>query len=887
MTIKFVRIIFILLIVLLSEHSRAEHLVGGEISYTCLGNNEYLVTLKIYRDCFSSGAEFDFNANMTIFEGGSLFQNTSWSGFESVDLPIVASGPCYVDPPNLCLEMGIYETVVFLPPSPQGYTIVHQRCCRGPAILNLNVPEAQGNTYFIDIPPNDVPCNNSAAFDELPPATICANEELVFDHSAVETDGDSLVYELCTPFNGGTELDPAPNPATPPPYDPVSWAAGFFAGDPIIADDPFIIDPETGLFEGTPTQIGQFVVGICVSEYRDGDLLSTTRRDFQINVITCTPALAAVPGLAPDDEGGCTGLDFQFTNESFNADIFHWDFGVPGDPTAVSDEFEPEFTYADTGTYNVTLVANPGEVCADTSYLEVAAYNPVDITIDSAGFVCEDGQLWGFEAGGDFNPNAAQFTWSFGAGSEPVESSEQNPDGVLYDSEGTKTITVEVDQSGCTDESTMTIVVESLVVAAIAPQSEFCQGLTMNFTNESENAESYEWHFDDPAAPDIVTGNNAVHTFSEPGEYNVMMVAKKENACPDTAFGDFQVYELLDPFFESPASACFDGHSFSFQADGAFHAGADFLWEFGEEASPQTSTATNPQQVTFEESGYFPVSLTVTQDVCEETHTGHVQLYDNPVAEFSSSNREGCAPHRVSFQNESITDTELICHWDFGDGATSQSTYPSHLYTEPGVYTVTLDIATTNGCIGESQRVRTDYITVLPTPQAGFSFDPMETDIFNPEVQVINESEDSDFCTYTFEDGTVLENCDLTYFFEEAGEHEVYQVVTNEEGCQDAITHTFEVLGHLFYAPNSFTPNEDGINDIFKPVVMGISAYELRIINRTGEVIFTSTDPDLGWDGSGIRNTHYSEPEVFVYQVRLADMRGLNYDYQGHVSVIR
>ena len=227
--IKNARIAFTIFLVSLSLISKAEHLVGGEISYTCLGNNEYLVTLKIYRDCLSSGAAFDFNANMTIYQGNTLFMNTSWDGFETVDIPIIASGPCYVNPPNLCLEMGIYERVMMLPPSPLGYTIVHQRCCRGPSILNLNIPETQGNTYFIDIPPNDVPCNSSAVFDDLPPATICANEPLVFDHSATEPDGDELVYELCTPFNGGTTLDPAPIPAFPPPYVPVSWATDFSA----------------------------------------------------------------------------------------------------------------------------------------------------------------------------------------------------------------------------------------------------------------------------------------------------------------------------------------------------------------------------------------------------------------------------------------------------------------------------------------------------------------------------------------------------------------------------------------------------------------------------------------------------------------------------------
>jgi gliding motility-associated-like protein len=95
------------------------------------------------------------------------------------------------------------------------------------------------------------------------------------------------------------------------------------------------------------------------------------------------------------------------------------------------------------------------------------------------------------------------------------------------------------------------------------------------------------------------------------------------------------------------------------------------------------------------------------------------------------------------------------------------------------------------------------------------------------------------------------------------------------------------INGHSFYAPNSFTPNDDGINDLFKPVVLGERAYELTIMNRLGEVVFVSTDSNIGWNGAGMIGKYFADSEVYIYTVKLSDSAGMNHFYQGHVSLIR
>src|SRR5690606_11163893 len=171
-----------------------------------------------------------------------------------------------------------------------------------------------------------------------------------------------------------------------------------------------------------------------------------------------------------------------------------------------------------------------------------------------------------------------------------------------------------------------------------------------------------------------------------PGVYEVMLVAKKDQTCSDTAYAEFEAFSLLQPTFNPPASQCFDGHSFGFEAGGDFHSGAEFFWDFGPMASPTSATATNPQQVTFSEPGTYAVTLNVVQEECEGTFTEYVHVYTNPLADFSANVTEGCTPFNVVFNNESISDTGLEYHWDFGDGGTSASAFPEHEYSAPGVY---------------------------------------------------------------------------------------------------------------------------------------------------------------------------------------------------------
>src|SRR5438046_803429 len=131
----------------------ASHIIGGDISYECIGGNNYVVTLHVYRDCDSTGVQLDNPAYYSIFNGsGLLFLNDSVYLQSDSILQVVQSNPCENTLTDVCVEMGTYMFIVYLPPAASGYTIAYQRCCRLDSMTNISNSGSTGATFTAQIP---------------------------------------------------------------------------------------------------------------------------------------------------------------------------------------------------------------------------------------------------------------------------------------------------------------------------------------------------------------------------------------------------------------------------------------------------------------------------------------------------------------------------------------------------------------------------------------------------------------------------------------------------------------------------------------------------------------------------------------------------------------
>lgn len=641
------------LLLWLSNPIYANHIVGGELSYECLGGNQFRVNLTIYRDCNCTNcAPFDNPAALYLQDANenylrypnmqSPFRIPITLEVEDVNpIPINDEGLCTDYIPDVCVESAVYSTTLNLQPRPGGYFLVYQRCCRNNTIVNINSPGETGSTYRLFIPhenPNSGCDNSSPVFNNFPPIVICDGYPIYFDHSATDADGDSLVYELCHPFDGaepecpgnpttdavGTYIAPCfCNPDSSPnsdlcneldaidniPYEIglVSWASIYGTDDPLgNPNDPLMIDPVTGLLQGTPNagvsgnQSRQYVVGICVSEYRDGVLLSRNIRDFQFNVTACDLTRAIPDADALEISPGvfqivnCNETLVTFDNASFNATSFEWDFGIEGIDTDVSTETNPMYQYPDTGTYTIQLVASNGSICVDTAILILGLYPTFEPRFFYDTQLCE-GEEYSFNDDTETTYGMVNgWSWDFGDGTVisigdgPIvdilntTGTYQNPIHVYEDAgmyEVTMTSTNNLD---CIDEITHTVEVYPLPNPEIGHDL-LCQDLPINFMGEvSDNANnivSWEWNFDNGPT---LNGQNQVQTYTTPGSYSAELTIETNLGCRKTTEFNFEIYEPITADAGMADPMCFMTSTFldaSGSLGGAGSTVNSYLWE--------------------------------------------------------------------------------------------------------------------------------------------------------------------------------------------------------------------------------------------------------------------------------------------------------------------
>ena len=589
---------------------RAEHLVGGEIWYDFLGNNRYRVTLRIYRDCNSSGSPLNTQAVVTAFDGltGQQIANFSFNKGATIGLPASTGSPCLGAPPNICTEYADYVQVITLQPRANGYVLSHQRCCRNSTIVNLQNPSQWGSTFTVRIPPNGANGNSSPRFNSIPPIVLCNQENLAISSAATDPDGDSLHYQLCQLLHGGGQTNgpssscltcPAPNPSAPPPYTNVLFQGPQNFANPIPGTPGISVQPNTGILNGYLTTTGQYSIGICVSEYRNGVLLSTVRRDYQFNVTQCDPNVTLKIITADDDPTLlCLGTTMPFRMTSTNVQTVLWDFGVLGSSTDTSMRRNPTFTFPDTGKYVVRLVGNPGFPCADTSVAIFRVYPPINPTLTHTGSGCYDEQQFVFSAVGTWYPGA-EFLYRFGsAGQANLDTfAGLTPPPIVYSAPGKYPVSIRIRSKTCEATAWDTVwVVQRPQWFPVAVGDTGCRPLRVAFEQDSLAGTrlKYVWDFGDG---DTSHAANPVHVYGQAGTYTVRVTVYADTGCIDTIIrvfpqsvvvyptpsmgltSDRSVVSIYDPLVLFQASGQDPDETFVLiPGDGPVYAGIPTVW---------------------------------------------------------------------------------------------------------------------------------------------------------------------------------------------------------------------------------------------------------------------------------------------------------------------
>lgn len=491
-------------ILLTSTELRSSHIVGGEMSYKCLGGQVYEITLTLRRDCFNGSpeAEFDDPAHIGIFDSeGAIVRSRGQFGLLLLDfrnddtLNEILRTECEVVGGDVCVHTTTYRGKIELPFLKGGYVLGYQRCCRNKTITNIIDPELIGATYNIVISEDALMyCNNSPKFGAFPPIYVCGDRFINFDHHAFDQEGDSLVYSLCVPYAGADTANSKPTRPSRPPFPQVTYKPPFSLADLLGGNPALRIDQNTGLLTGQPNAIGQYLVGICVDEYRNGKLLSRVRRDFQYNVRFCTTN--PVARFSASDTVLCVGdSTIKFTNNSVNARDFTWLFDYPR-TNLISKDTNPEFKFPGPGKYRVALVANRAKDCIDTNYLDVYLYGDgflrSDFNVQYES--CKDSiELVVTDQSFDSLLNINRWQWNAKLNSRIFTSLNQNPRFVFQDT-GKAVIQLTItSEGGCTDTIEKEFQLNFLDPQFVGDKIPICIGESTKLLKNPDPRFKYTW----------------------------------------------------------------------------------------------------------------------------------------------------------------------------------------------------------------------------------------------------------------------------------------------------------------------------------------------------------------------------------------------------------
>ena len=934
MTKSFVIILVAFFIV--PHWASATHIVGGQLTYTCQGKGEYEIVLTMRRDCNQGAddAQFDDPASIGFYDATTFkFITELFIPFNQDDtLNEFIVSDCEVIGGSVCVHETTYKKTIGLPYRETGYIISYQRCCRNGSILNIVDPIETGATWTAEIPATaQLLCNDSPVFNDWPDIYLCQGDRLEFDHSATDSDGDSLAYKLCTPYSGATIDAPMPQPPPKPPYDTVVWAPGYSSADPLgNPADPLSIDPETGMLTGTPLSLGQYVIGICVEEWRNGELISTYRRDFQYNIEFCRDKSVADFTF---DIPVCNDRTVNFINLTDTANTYEWLFDFENDLTATSDEENPSYTYPDFGTYTVMLAASTDTFCFDTIFKQVTL---VEADLDP-GFTFEIEGCQEEIVINTTNTSTGDYTsleWELIIGNDTL-TGNMNEETFVIDQEGTITITITItDDNGCQESFSQTFEAQFIIVPFVSQPITICLNDCTNLLVNPDPDLDYTWDpFVEPNLNPLVC----------PTENTTYYVTVSDGLC--TVVDSVTVQVLGDDSFEIMVDR--DTCSFAQTLWVEVGDGATVMWANDENFDPVISTE-NMINVEVEGTKTFCVKVTDPTGTCDyikcvtvdsdhviqietdfvpESHIdcfgaeislnpnfnpaykyewSPVSLFTDPneanpivsinesqwvyVTVFSMENMscfevdsiyiEAISLFEVSADDVTVycneNDVELIANvtdpnanitWCDANGMqVGAGSVLSYEADSSAVFTIKAEVL---GCEVTSTATVT-YIDEL------FPF--IELDV-EPDTVFTGESTQLDVVNgqtgwnYQWSPPDGLDNPNIKNPIATPDETTVYTVtVTDAEGCTSSGDVTAAVIftpcEHPYiFIPNAFTPNSDGVNDQFRVMGNVIDELQMKIYNRWGELVFETNDPNSGWDGK-----HRGEDlgmDVFAYVINI------------------
>jgi gliding motility-associated-like protein len=616
-----------------------------------------------------------------------------------------------------------------------------------------------------------------------------------------------------------------------------------------------IADTTTGIYLWSNGQTTRTATGLCSGTYRVA--VSGCFQNSYIDSVTISGGLNTTSSTTSPS---CTSNNGSITvSASGGVSPYSWSWNNGSTTQTISG--------LSAGTYTCVMQDNTG--CADTNIITLVNIGAPTVTITPPFDTLCPGNNATLLASG-----ATTYSWLPAAGlsctgcANPTSSPATTTTYTVTGSDGT----------GCSNTDSVIVVIKPPPLIAVIPSSDtVCNGGSVSLS--ASGGVSYSWS---PASG--LSCTSCSNPTANPTLTTIYTVTGTD-ASGCTATASVAIYIALPPAISvsaSQSSIC-QGTTVTLLAS-ASNVTSPFNWQPG--SLPGASVSVTPSVTT---------TYTVTASSACGTATASVTISvnDAPVPVFSADVTNGCAPMCIQFRDASTVGTGRITQWGwvFGNGDTSNQKTPIFCYPKPGIYSVSLTATSDSGC--SSDLSVSDMITIYSSPIANFTAAPQPTTILEPAIQFTNLSTDNYGIIawiWTFgESGDTISNQENPgHVYRDTGTFCPVLIAVNRHGCSDTITNCL-IINPIFtcYIPDAFSPNGDGLNDVFNIKGNDIHKFEMYIFDRWGLQLFHSTDINYGWNGRLNNEGSICQEDAYVYMITVYDNKDQKHAFLGTLNLIK
>lgn len=485
-----------------------------------------------------------------------------------------------------------------------------------------------------------------------------------------------------------------------------------------------------------------------------------------------------------------------------------------------------------------------------------------------------------------FTGNSAgvsSINWTINGGS-PSSGTSLNFVKSVFMTAGSYPVNIEINNSGCRDSLSNTIVVNPLPIADFSA-GDVCDGTPVNIQNNSSISDGFinsnSWTFGDNQTSLATQPMN--HLYAVRGKYDIILTTLSGKLCKDTFAISVTVHD--NPNSKYTINSVCAGNASTFTDSSTITSGGiNYRYFLYSNSIIGIDSIFNYNFPGY--GNYSTMLITESNFGCRDTSYEYAIVHSLPIIDITGLPRSGCQPLDVQFENHSTNIDGPIKSivWDLDDGDSSSIDQPLHTYLSPGLFDVSLTATTSYGCVKDS--VYSNYIEVYPKPIANFIHDPSPSDMLSPVIYFTNLTTLANNYLWDLGDTTFTNESDPVHQYNAAGTYLVELIATNNDGCKD--TATGEVIinpSFTLYVPNAFSPNNDGKNDVFLCQGSGISQFMMKIFSRWGNHVCTLHNINEPWDGTD--DGKIAQEDTYVYLIEVTDVLKQIHTVTGRVSIVK